>query len=97
MNPWTYDISPDRRQALIIDDEGYTVAEIAGHTDMTETVELMTAAPDMLKALTRTLDIAIGYACEARKCNRDECETWPWVQRARAAIFKATYTMEHKQ
>ena len=90
--PWQYDINKDRSRALIVDAEGFTVAEIAGYTDMTENVELMTAAPDMLKALTRTLDIAIGYACESRKCDRDECEAWPWVQRARAAIAKATYT-----
>lgn len=45
---------------------------------------------DLLKALTRTLDITIGYACEARKCNPEECETWPWVQRSRAAIAKST-------
>ena len=94
MKPWTYGISPDRRQALIVDDEGFTVAEISGHTDMTETVELMTAAPDLLAALTRTLDLAIGHACEARKINADECESWPWVQKARAAIAKATNTKE---
>jgi hypothetical protein len=45
---------------------------------------------ELLKALTHTLDITIGYACEARKCNPEECETWSWVQRARAAIAKAT-------
>ena len=41
--PWQYDINKDRSRALIVDAEGFTVAEIAGYTDMTETVELMTA------------------------------------------------------
>lgn len=52
--------------------------------------QLIAAAPELLKALKQTLDLAIGHACEARKINADECESWPWVQRARAAIRKAT-------
>jgi hypothetical protein len=90
MNPWTYDISPDRRQALIIDDEGYTVAEIAGHTDMTETVELMTAAPDMLAALQRVREVLLWNL-------GDDARIDAAFDAVNAAIFKATYTMEHKQ
>jgi len=90
MNPWTYDISPDRRQALIIDDEGFTVAEIAGHTDMTETVELMTAAPDMLAALQRVREVLLWNL-------GDDARIDAAFDAVNAAIFKATYTMEHKQ
>ena len=90
MNPWTYDINPDRRQALIIDDEGYTVAEIAGHTDMTETVELMTAAPDMLAALQRVREVLLWNL-------GDDARIDAAFDAVNAAIFKATYTMEHKQ
>jgi hypothetical protein len=90
MNPWTYDISPDRRQALIIDDEGYTVAEIAGHTDMTETVELMTAAPDMLAALQRAREVLLWNL-------GDDARIDAAFDAVNAAIAKATYTMEHKQ
>lgn len=53
-----------------------------------DTRRLHDAAPELLKALKQTLDLAIGHACEARKINADECESWPWVQRARAAIRK---------
>jgi hypothetical protein len=90
MNPWTYDISPDRRQALIIDDEGYTVAEIAGHTDMTETVELMTAAPDMLAALQRAREVLLWNL-------GDDARIDAAFDAVNAAIAKATYTIEHKQ
>lgn len=95
-SPWTYDINKDRSRALIVDAEGFTVAYVTrtGPTDITADLELITAAPDLLTALTRTLDLAIGYACEARKINAEECESWPWVQKARAAIAKATYTKE---
>lgn len=89
MKPWTYDISPDRRQALIIDDEGFTVAEIAGHTDMTETVELMTAAPDMLAALQRTREVLLWNL-------GDDARIDAAFDAVNAAIAKATYTMEHK-
>ena len=97
--PWQYDINKDRSRAIIVDAEGYTVAYVTrtGPADITIDLELMTAAPDLLAALTRTLDLAIGHACEARKINAEECESWPWVQKARAAIAKDTYTMEHKQ
>ena len=81
--PWTYDINPDRSRALIVDAEGFTVAEIAGYTDMTETVELMTAAPDMLYAL---MDF-VSYFGHDNDNGLDEMLT-----NARAAIAKATYT-----
>ena len=81
--PWTYDINNDRSRALIVDAEGYTVAEIAGYTDMTETMELMTAAPDMLDAL---MDL-VGYFGHDNDNGLDEMLT-----NARAAIAKATYT-----
>lgn len=92
--PWTYDLNPGRARALILDADGFVVAYClrTGPTDITADLELMTAAPDLLAALTRTLDLAIGHACEARKINAEECESWPWVQKARAAIAKATYT-----
>jgi len=89
MNPWTYDISPDRRQALIIDDDGFTVAEIAGHTDITENVELMTAAPDMLAALQRAREVLLWNL-------GDDARIDAAFDAVNAAIFKATYTMEHK-
>ena len=81
--PWTYDINPDRSRALIVDAEGFTVAEIAGYTDMTETVELMTAAPDMLNAL---MDF-VSYFGHDNDNGLDEMLT-----NASAAIAKATYT-----
>ena len=81
--PWQYDINPDRSRALIVDAEGFTVAEIAGYTDMTETVELMTAAPDMLNAL---MDF-VSYFGHDNDNGLDEMLT-----NARAAINKATYT-----
>ena len=83
--PWTYDINPDRSRALVVDAEGFTVAEIAGYTDMTETVELMTAAPDMLDAL---MDF-VSYFGHDNDNGLDEMLT-----NARAAIAKATYTKE---
>ena len=81
--PWQYDINKDRSHALIVDAEGFTVAEIAGYTDMTETVELMTAAPDMLTAL---MDF-VSYFGHDNDNGLDEMLT-----NARAAIAKATYT-----
>ena len=83
--PWQYDINKDRSRALIVDAEGFTVAEIAGYTDMTETVELMTAAPDMLNAL---MDF-VSYFGHDNDNGLDEMLT-----NARAAIAKATYTKE---
>ena len=83
--PWQYDINKDRSRALIVDAEGFTVAEIAGYTDMTETVELMTAAPDMLDAL---MDF-VSYFGHDNDNGLDEMLT-----NARAAIAKATYTKE---
>ena len=88
MSNWNYDISPDRRQAWIIDEEGFTVAEIAGYTDMTETVELMTAAPDLLEALKWLT------ACVKRP--GPHMDAGAALEKADAAIAKATYTMEHK-
>ena len=90
MNPWLYDISPDRSRALIVDDEGFTVAEIAGHTDMTETVELMTAAPDMLNALQQAREVLLWNL-------GDDARIDAAFDAVNAAIAKATYTMEHKQ
>jgi hypothetical protein len=96
LGPWQYDINPNASEAIIIDREGYTVVELSAlehstcASDLEDNTRLIAAAPDMLKALTQTLNIAINYACEARQCNLDECESWPWVQRARAAIAKAT-------
>ena len=96
LGPWQYDINPNAPEAIIVDWEGYTVVELSAlahstcASDLEANARLIAAAPDMLKALTQTLDIAINYACEARKCNPDECESWPWVQRSRAAIAKAT-------
>lgn len=87
MKPWTYGISPDRRQALIVDDEGFTVAEIAGHTDMTETVELMTAAPDMLDALQQARDVLLWNL-------GDDARIDAAFAAVSAAIHKATYTKE---
>ena len=94
--PWKYDINPNAPEAIIVDWEGYTVVELFAienttcASDLEANARLIAAAPDMLIALTQTLDIAINYACEARKCNADECETWTWVKTARAAIAKAT-------
>ena len=87
MKPWTYGISPDRRQALIVDDEGFTVAEIAGHTDMTETVELMTAAPDMLDALKQAREVLLWNL-------GDDARIDAAFDAVSAAINKATYTQK---
>jgi len=84
LGPWQYDISPDRRrQAFIIDDEGFTVAEIAGYTDMTATVELMNAAPKLLAALK---------ACLYRLQDHDD-QSVPECEAALAAIAQATYSL----
>ena len=85
--PWTYDLNPDRSRALIVDDEGFTVAEIAGHTDMTETVELMTAAPDMLDALKQARDVLLWNLC-------DDARIDAAFAAVTDAINKATYTKE---
>ena len=87
MKPWTYGISPDRRQALIVDDEGFTVSEIAGHTDMTETVELMTAAPDMFDALQRAREVLLWNL-------GDDARIDAAFDAVTAAINKATYTQK---
>lgn len=50
---------------------------------------LIAAAPEMLEVLERTLNLAIGHACEARKIDASECENWSWVQKARNVIAKA--------
>ena len=78
--PWTYDINKDRSRALIVDAEGFTVAEIAGYTDMTETVELMTAAPDLLALAERIARLP------------EHGHYLALIDEARAAIAKATYT-----
>ena len=78
--PWTYDINKDRSRALIVDAEGFTVAEIAGYTDMTETVELMTAAPDLLALAERIARLP------------EHGHYLALIDEARAAIAKTTYT-----
>lgn len=78
--PWTYDINKDRSRALIVDAEGFTVAEIAGYNDMTETVELMTAAPDLLALAERIARLP------------EHGHYLALIDEARAAIAKATYT-----
>ena len=42
----------------------------------------------LLAVLERTLDHAVGHACDAREISRAECGEWPWVQEAREAINK---------
>lgn len=83
--PWTYDINKDRSRALIVDGEGFTVAYVTrtGPADITIDLELMTAAPDMLKAL---MDF-VSYFGHDNDNGLDEMLT-----NARAAIAKATYT-----
>tara|TARA_R110002167_G_scaffold174992_1_gene374056 strand:+ start:45313 stop:45624 length:312 start_codon:yes stop_codon:yes gene_type:complete len=53
---------------------------------------LICAAPDLLKALERTLGMALGWADEAREEAPGRGEHWPWVMEARAAIYKAKGT-----
>jgi hypothetical protein len=83
--PWQYDINKDRSRALIVDAEGFTIAYVTrtGPTDITEDLELMTAAPDMLDAL---MDF-VSYFGHDNDNGLDEILT-----NARAAINKATYT-----
>jgi len=50
---------------------------------------LVCAAPDLLIVLKKTLDHAVGHACDARGLSPEECNEWPWVQEAQAAIAKA--------
>ena len=85
--PWQYDINKDRSRALIVDAEGFTVAYVTrtGPADITEDLELMTAAPDMLNAL---MDF-VSYFGHDNDNGLDEMLT-----NARAAIAKATYTKE---
>ena len=55
MNPWRYDTNGT--QALIVDEEGYTVAHIitlensTAHKDLERNARLMAAAPELLAAL----------------------------------------------
>jgi hypothetical protein len=81
--PWQYDINKDRSRALIVDAEGFTIAYVTrtGPTDITEDLELMTAAPDMLDAL---MDF-VSYFGHDNDNGLDEMLT-----NARAAIAKAT-------
>jgi hypothetical protein len=83
--PWQYDINKDRSRALIVDAEGFTVAEIAGYTDMTETVELMTAAPGMLDALQKVREVLLWNL-------GDDARIDAAFDAVSAAINKATYT-----
>ena len=61
------------------------VAEVASHTN----ARLIAAAPDLLKALTFTLSMAIGHAADARGISPAECEDFGWAKDARAVIAKA--------
>ena len=83
--PWQYDINKDRSRALIVDAEGFTVTEIAGYTDMTETVELMTAAHDMLDALQRAREVLLWNL-------GDDSRIDAAFDAVTSAINKATYT-----
>jgi hypothetical protein len=68
----------------------YDYAECAGPLPVESNARLIAAAPRLLVALVRTLDYAIGHATDARGIGPIECEGWPWVMEARAAIAKAT-------
>jgi hypothetical protein len=51
--------------------------------------EMTEQEKNLVRILERTLALAIGHACEARKINEEEAETWPWVKYAREAIEDA--------
>jgi len=85
-----YDIAPEGNIALIVDDEGYTIAQVTtpknstAHSDLEANLILFTAAPKMLKALQEiqhTIATAKGYV--------DFAKAWAI---AYAAIIDATHT-----
>jgi hypothetical protein len=59
---WQYDLFPNQRQAVIVDREGYTVADVSAPahttaaTNFPDTLAMMTAAPVMLDALRALTD-----------------------------------------
>jgi acyl-CoA reductase-like NAD-dependent aldehyde dehydrogenase len=58
---WQYDLFPNQRQAVIVDREGYTVADVSAPahttaaTNFPDTLAMMTAAPALLAALRAML------------------------------------------
>ena len=67
----------------------YYIPGVCTNIQDEETANLLAAAPDLLKELESLLQIAIGYASEARKESEETCSKYPWAQRAFAAISKA--------
>lgn len=51
--------------------------------------ELKKQRDDLLAVLRKTLEHAVGHACDARGISPAECDEWPWVQEAQAAVDKA--------
>jgi len=86
---WQYVISPDKAQAVIVDYEGTTVADISAtenttaHSNLEASVRLMNAAPELLALLREAHDaIATG--------DGDFSPSGDWFREASAAIEKAT-------
>jgi len=64
--------------------------ELLSDQEVGANARLMAAAPELLRALERTLSFALGWADEARESAPGGGEDWPWVIEAREAINKAT-------
>jgi len=85
---WQYDLFPNRRQAVIVDHEGFTVADVSAPahttaaTNFADTLAMMTAAPVMLAALRALTDAMATVARPA--------EGWPEYSQALRAIERAT-------
>lgn len=90
--PWFYDLGAT--EALIVEEDGATVAEIrttyqtTAHRSLEANARLMAAAPDLLAALTDLYLVAKEQLDQT--ATHDGLNNWQWLARARAAIRKAT-------
>lgn len=86
--PWSYYVNPITKTAKV----GLNPLDGCHPLPRSLSVQdacLIASAPELLVTLKRTLELAIGHACEAQMISRAECEKWSWVERARAVIAKA--------
>lgn len=85
---WQYVTSPDGLRATIVDDQGYTIADLSVPANTTaakafpDTLRLMTAAPELLTALQECLAV-MGPGT-----------SWRIIKQARAAIERADSRLE---
>lgn len=82
--PWKYSLNVGPTKALIVEADGSTIVEIRLHTydrRFESNARLIAAAPELLDALKALCD-AVD--------NGKEKNIWPAMDKARAAIAKAT-------